>query len=249
MNIYKRFGWDLSIPNIDIFAPSMLAVLGGETVTPADMVYLNDLPCQKYSVEFVGEPGTKTAAIFDWAGRRCTIEYSIYHPALACRTFMVNVAIDPEGLIDADITRDGIKVDNELHNLITTDIQAAIVNTIIVLRYADSNKLHAATHEHYDGAKQPSKGKKRKARTPTIVYLNKLPSSSAPVPGILPGLDAVTGPRASHVRRAHRRTLRDKRYRNHPLFMVDNAVRVQQSFVGDRECISAGRIYKILPVK
>lgn len=46
-----------------------------------------------------------------------------------------------------------------------------------------------------------------------------------------------------HIRRAHRRTLSDPRYRNHPKYMKYKAIRVRQSWAGPKEWDHEGNTY------
>jgi len=49
-----------------------------------------------------------------------------------------------------------------------------------------------------------------------------------------------------HFRRGHTRTLRAEKYRNHPLFMVENAIRVRESWAGSEEAVINGVEYRLI---
>lgn len=74
----------------------------------------------------------------------------------------------------------------------------------------------------------------------TVLYLNSIPA---------PGERFNKNESMTNVlaRKAHRRTLRAPRFKNHPMYMVEKGVRVREVYKGDTVSTYQGRTYKYLP--
>jgi hypothetical protein len=74
---------------------------------------------------------------------------------------------------------------------------------------------------------------------PRILFLDKLPGHSW-------SRSDGTGKHVSdHRRRGYYKTLRHEMYKNHPKYMIENAIYVRPSYVGDVERIHAGNVYTV----
>ena len=80
-------------------------------------------------------------------------------------------------------------------------------------------------------------------KAPRLIYLNQLPSTST---ADSKGTGEPTGSRAMHQRKGHWKTLTHERYRGNPKFGIENGVRVKPSWVGVRETLVAGNVYKVI---
>ena len=81
---------------------------------------------------------------------------------------------------------------------------------------------------------------------PVIHYLNSLPTKSSP-PKQQNQKSGHASPKP-HQRRKTYRTLTHPRFKNHPKYMVENAIPVKGSFVGPREAVISGNEYMVLEI-
>lgn len=85
-----------------------------------------------------------------------------------------------------------------------------------------------------------------KTSGPSVVWLPSLPKKGGSHSG-----DGGGEERKPHHRRGHFKTLRAERYKNHPKYGVENAIYVKPAWIGDKEAIVNGTIYryaeKVLP--
>lgn len=81
---------------------------------------------------------------------------------------------------------------------------------------------------------------------PVIHYLNSLPTKSSP-PKQKNQKSGHASPKP-HQRRKTYRTLTHPRFKNHPKYMVENAIPVKGSFVGPREAVISGNEYMVLEI-
>lgn len=94
--------------------------------------------------------------------------------------------------------------------------------------------------------KDKSKGLPPIKTGPKVIFLNALPeikvtdhAEDLPLP------KDSTGKRP-HARRGFWKTLRSDRFKNHPLYMVPNAIRVRPAWIGDKSKVVDGNIYTVL---
>lgn len=88
--------------------------------------------------------------------------------------------------------------------------------------------------------KTGKKGKLSANIGPNIIYLNEFPKDhSASATGDGCGVEP-------HKRRGHHYTLRAERFKNHPLYQVENVLWKKPIWVGDRTRIVNGNVYTVL---
>lgn len=102
--------------------------------------------------------------------------------------------------------------------------------------YADTRKLHPV--QVFDPVEKAGKKASWKVKAVTkagsrICYLGRIPTKSSEVGDVNREAHEATT-REGHQRIAHRRTLTDERYKNHPKYMVPNGVRVKSTWVGPK---------------
>lgn len=77
---------------------------------------------------------------------------------------------------------------------------------------------------------------------PRIVYLNVLPSESNPT-------GVTRSKQKYHQRIAHSKTLKHERYKNHPMYGIENGIKIKSYWVGEETTTYQGNIYKLLPTE
>lgn len=78
-----------------------------------------------------------------------------------------------------------------------------------------------------------------KVSGPSVVWLPSLPKKSSSHSG-----EGTGEERKPHHRRGHFKTLRAERYKNHPKYGMENAIYVKPAWIGDKEAIVDGTIYR-----
>lgn len=124
---------------------------------------------------------------------------------------------------------------------------SAVATILSFIEYQDSLGLYPVKVERDI---KPRKGmgsreQLERHQGPHVIYLDRLPSPRSDS-GSKTHSDASGGHVRPHERRAHTKTLRHPRYKDHPLYMVENAIRVKPSWVGDKTAIVQGNIYTVL---
>lgn len=135
----------------------------------------------------------------------------------------------------------------------------AIYDYCRLLKYANDYNLHACTVEPMNKLKLKNRAVKVKVGTklssvrgPKVLYLNDfkpVESDSFELNGSL--VTSVTKRNGvklteGHPRRAHSKTLRHQKYKNHPLYMIPGAIKVRSTWVGPKTTIVNGNVYRVL---
>ena len=126
-------------------------------------------------------------------------------------------------------------------------VSSALATILSFLEYQDGLGYYPVKVER---DKKPRKGlgsreQLERHQGPHVIYLDRLPSQRSDS-GSKTHSDASGGHVRPHERRGHTKTLRHPRYKDHPLYMVENAIRVKPSWVGDKTAIVNGNIYTVL---
>lgn len=144
------------------------------------------------------------------------------------------------------------KDDPNLEEAIKDDLSTMAIKLIALISYARAKDLYPVTVAKSKVSPKKKVGSKKtsptsKVRTgPRVIYLNVLPEI-----GVMDHVSDLPLPKDSsgkrpHARRGFWKTLRSDRFKNHPLYMVPNAIRVRPAWVGDKSKIVDGNIYTVL---
>lgn len=126
-------------------------------------------------------------------------------------------------------------------------ISSALATILLFIEFQDSLGLYPVKVER---EKKPRKGlgvreQLERHQGAHLIYLDRLPSQ--PNAASHNGSFKPTGNHVRpHERRGHTKTLKHPRYKDHPLYMVENAIRVKPSWVGDKSAIVNGNVYTVL---
>lgn len=133
----------------------------------------------------------------------------------------------------------------DVYRRVTVDIYKMLSGVINFIEWNNQNDRYIVSVKAEKPYKVKGIGKMsdrlRSKQGPSIIYLNRLPST-----GIVSDGNVDGGEKRAHQRRGTWKTLRAERYRNHPKFMVEKGVYVKPAWVGPREAIVEGNIYTIL---
>lgn len=116
------------------------------------------------------------------------------------------------------------------------------VGVFMQYHYEQNNFAIEVTPVKRDKTVPGLKGRLNMDSGPSIIYLDRLPRTYQP--GDKPG-EPTGVHQKPHQRPKYYRTLRADRYKNHPKYMVPKGVEVRASWVGDKEAIIEGNIYRL----
>lgn len=142
------------------------------------------------------------------------------------------------------------KMDTNVANFTKSTVIPSLSVILSFFKFQQDCKQTAVTVEPAPNTEKPTK-KELKGKTsnhtfgaklgPRVIYLDRLPSVKAAEEAS----GKVRAPVCRHQRAAHGRTLKHPRFKNHPLYMVPNGLRIESYWVGPEEEVYQGNIYRI----
>lgn len=145
------------------------------------------------------------------------------------------------------------KNDPNMEETLKEDLYTVVVKLISLIAYAREKDLYPVIVKSNSPVKKKKGINNNKSYSPSkpnvgprVIYLNALPEIR-----ITDHADDLPLPKDSSGKRPHSRrgfwkTLRSERFKNHPLYMVPNAIRVRPAWIGDKSKIVEGNIYTVL---
>jgi len=142
------------------------------------------------------------------------------------------------------------KDDADLEESLKEGLYTVSVRLMALISYARAKDLYPVIVESKHSTKKkggiknssPSKEK----TGPRVIYLNVLPTKRVLDHREDLPLPVDSSGKRPHARRGFWKTLRSERFKNHPLYMVPNAIRVRPAWIGDKTKVIDGNIYTVL---
>jgi hypothetical protein len=143
---------------------------------------------------------------------------------------------------------DGDTIPDNERKMVSWFYHFFMISIYTLLTYAEEYSFYPVEEKPVSVPRKPGKNKKKIRENPgRILYLNRIPSASkgSKAPKTLDAVEDSEG-RMPHQRRAHKRTLRDPRYKNHAKYLVEKGVKVKQAWIGNETSVTRGNTYRVI---